>query len=301
MNTGSTNYNLLIAKKTEKIVTAIYLISQFLKDTESIKHELRKEANELIKSLNSLAYLEHKDTLSIYRNSLDNVSLLISYLTITKESNLISRMNVEIVIEALRILENLLAKKQFNLKPENLFINEESFLLSLLESREEISPNTNTSYDVLTGRNIENNFYTNTKNIFNVQEKKSKIEKVEKEKSEAESIKDKIYKGQNTILKDKAIEKEAVKATASLKDTPKSTAAKINNKKAVQNQERKNNRREQILSLFTKGTEVSIKDISKKIVGCSVKTIQRELNDLVAENKVERIGDKRWSRYTLAK
>lgn len=298
MNTGSTNYNLLIAKKTEKIVTAIYLISQFLKDTESIKHELRKEANELIKSLNSLAYLEHKDTLSIYRNSLDNVSLLISYLTITKESNLISRMNVEIVIEALRILENLLAKKQFNLKPENLFINEESFLLSLLESREEISPNTNTSYDVLTGRNIEENFYTNSKNIFNSQEKKSKLEK---ERISEEVVKDKISKGQNTILKDKAIEKEAVKATASLKDTPKSTAAKINNKKAVQNQERKNNRREQILSLFTKGTEVSIKDISKKIVGCSVKTIQRELNDLVAENKVERIGDKRWSRYTLAK
>lgn len=298
MNTGSTNYNLLIAKKTEKIVTAIYLISQFLKDTESIKHELRKEANELIKSLNSLAYLEHKDTLSIYRNSLDNVSLLISYLTITKESNLISRMNVEIVIEALRILENLLAKKQFNLKPENLFINEESFLLSLLESREEISPNTNTSYDVLTGRNIEENFYTNSKNIFNSQEKKSKLEK---ERISEEVVKDKISKGQNTILKDKAIEKEAVKATASLKDTPKSTAAKINNKKAVQNQERKNNRREQILSLFTKGTEVSIKDISKKIVGCSVKTIQRELNDLVAENKVERIGDKRWSRYVLAK
>lgn len=298
MNTGSTNYNLLIAKKTEKIVTAIYLISQFLKDTESIKHELRKEANELIKSLNSLAYLEHKDTLSIYRNSLDNVSLLISYLTITKESNLISRMNVEIVIEALRILENLLAKKQFNLKPENLFINEESFLLSLLESREEISPNTNTSYDVLTGRNIEENFYTNSKNIFNSQEKKSKLEK---ERISEEVVKDKISKGQNTILKDKAIEKEAVKATASLKDTPKSTAAKINNKKAVQNQERKNNRREQILSLFTKGTEVSIKDISKKIVGCSVKTIQRELNDLVAENKVERIGDKRWSKYVLAK
>lgn len=298
MNTGSTNYNLLIAKKTEKIVTAIYLISQFLKDTESIKHELRKEANELIKSLNSLAYLEHKDTLSIYRNSLDNVSLLISYLTITKESNLISRMNVEIVIEALRILENLLAKKQFNLKPENLFINEESFLLSLLESREEISPNTNTSYDVLTGRNIEENFYTNSKNIFNSQEKKSKLEK---ERISEEVVKDKSYKGQNTNIKDKAIEKEAVKATTSLKDTPKSTATKINTKKAIQNQERKNNRREQILALFTKGVEVSIKDISKKIVGCSVKTIQRELNDLVAEEKIERIGDKRWSKYTLAR
>jgi DeoR/GlpR family transcriptional regulator of sugar metabolism len=60
------------------------------------------------------------------------------------------------------------------------------------------------------------------------------------------------------------------------------------------------NRRSQIISLFTKGTEVSINDISKKIIGCSVKTLQRELNDLVSEGKINRVGEKRWSKYILA-
>jgi len=299
MNTSTPNYNLLIAKKTEKIVTAIYLISQFLKDTESLKHELRNEANQLIKSLNSLAYLEHKDVFSIYSKSLDSVSLLISYLTIAKESNLISKMNIEIVIEALRVLENLLAKKQFTLKPENLFINEENYLLTLLEDKENTPVNTNTSYDALTGRSLEESSFSFVEKIV---KKESAFAKAgTRQENDLESIKDKISKGQNTNIKDKAIEKEVVKATTSLKDTPKSTATKINTKKAIQNQERKNNRREQILALFTKGTEVSIKDISKKIVGCSVKTIQRELNDLVSESKIEKIGEKRWSKYVLVK
>lgn len=299
MNTSTPNYNLLIAKKTEKIVTAIYLISQFLKDTESLKHELRNEANQLIKSLNSLAYLEHKDVFSIYSKSLDSVSLLISYLTIAKESNLISKMNIEIVIEALRVLENLLAKKQFTLKPENLFINEENYLLTLLEDKENTPVNTNTSYDALTGRSLEESSFSFVEKIV---KKESAFAKAgARQENDLESIKDKISKGQNTDIKDKAIEKEVVKRTASLKDIPKSTATKINTKKAIQNQERKNNRREQILALFTKGTEVSIKDISKKIVGCSVKTIQRELNDLVSESKIEKIGEKRWSKYVLVK
>lgn len=299
MNTSTPNYNLLIAKKTEKIVTAIYLISQFLKDTESLKHELRNEANQLIKSLNSLAYLEHKDVFSIYSKSLDSVSLLISYLTIAKESNLISKMNIEIVIEALRVLENLLAKKQFTLKPENLFINEENYLLTLLEDKENTPVNTNTSYDALTGRSLEESSFSSVEKI--VKKESAFAKAVARQENDLENIKDKISKGQNTNIKDKAIEKEVVKRTASLKDTPKSTTTKFNTKKAIQNQERKNNRREQILALFTKGTEVSIKDISKKIVGCSVKTIQRELNDLVSESKIEKIGEKRWSKYVLAK
>ncbi|MEA4910576.1 hypothetical protein SDC9_07939 [bioreactor metagenome] len=288
MNTVPPNYNLLIAKKTEKIVTAIYLISQFLKDTESLKHELRKESNNLLRALSLLAYGDHKDVFPIYKGSLDSVSLLISYLTIAKESNLISRMNVEIVIEALRVLENLLVKKQFNLRRENLFINEENFLISLLDTKDEVSINTNTSYDVLTGRNIvEENFSNQTKT----------------ENNKNISIKDKISKGQNLNIKDKTIEKEADKTKTVIKDTfkPSSIKPEPKAKKSAQNKERKNNRREQILALFSKGVEVSIKDISKKIVGCSVKTIQRELNDLVSENKIERIGDKRWSKYTLVK
>jgi predicted HTH transcriptional regulator len=64
-------------------------------------------------------------------------------------------------------------------------------------------------------------------------------------------------------------------------------------------QMKKYSRREQILALFVKGVDVSIKDIAARIKGCSEKTIQRELNALLYDNVIERIGEKRWSRYVL--
>lgn len=296
MENQNPNYNLLIAKKTEKIVTAVYLVTQFLKDNESLKEDLRRGSNELLKFLNSLAYTENKDVFLIYKNSLDIISLLISYLTIAKDTNLISRMNSEIVIEALRVLENLLAKKQFYLTRENLFINEENILNDLLNERIDSPIKYNTSFDALTERNANVNRFSNTRND-NFQNKNSQ-EEIEK------SIKDKIYKRQNEniFIKDKTIKKdESLKSL--IKDITSNTKNKseTKSKKEPKNKERKNTRREQILSLFTHGVEVSINDISKKIIGCSVKTIQRELNELVLENKIERIGDKRWSKYILSK
>jgi predicted HTH transcriptional regulator len=64
-------------------------------------------------------------------------------------------------------------------------------------------------------------------------------------------------------------------------------------------QMKKLSRREQILALFVRGVDVSIKDIAARIKGCSEKTIQRELNALLYDNVIERIGEKRWSRYVL--
>ncbi len=65
------------------------------------------------------------------------------------------------------------------------------------------------------------------------------------------------------------------------------------------NNEKKKNRQEQILSLFVRGKNYSIKDISVGFSDCSEKTIQRELNNLVVLGHLAREGEKRWSRYLL--
>lgn len=62
---------------------------------------------------------------------------------------------------------------------------------------------------------------------------------------------------------------------------------------------RKLSRREEVLKVLSKNP-VSIKDVSDKVLGCSEKTLQRELNTLVDLKLAERIGEKRWSRYVLA-
>lgn len=59
-------------------------------------------------------------------------------------------------------------------------------------------------------------------------------------------------------------------------------------------------RRGRVLEHLSKIELRSIKDISKFFTDCSEKTIQRELNDLVDEKIIVRVGDRRWSTYKLA-
>lgn len=62
----------------------------------------------------------------------------------------------------------------------------------------------------------------------------------------------------------------------------------------------KGSRRSLIID-FLKGKDwTSIKDIAEAISGCSAKTIQRELSDLVQQGVLKKKGDRRWSRYLLA-
>lgn len=59
-------------------------------------------------------------------------------------------------------------------------------------------------------------------------------------------------------------------------------------------------RRLRVLEHLSKTELKTIKDISKFFTDCSEKTIQRELNDLVEEKIIVRVGDRRWSTYKLA-
>ena len=320
-NNSKENYNLLVAKKTEKIVTAIYLISQFLSETENIKQDLRKEANLLLKNINALAYIDDKNfeessknIFVLYKLCLDNVSLLISYLFVARDSNLISKMNVEIVIDGLRMLENILIKKQFSFGETNILIQEENVLREIMFDAREGLKSLNTSYDAITERNkhseTTNNFKDESATKKSLNAYTDIIEREEKKEGMDNFVND-IYKRQNekgveTALHNSKIEtfkpKEEIKNVEKNIVPVKTFIQKSEEKSSVKprkSENRKNNRREQIVSLFTKGVEISIHDISKKVVGCSIKTLQRELNALVLDKKIDRIGDKRWSKYIL--
>ncbi|MFA5842009.1 MAG: hypothetical protein WC835_03575 [Candidatus Paceibacterota bacterium] len=67
----------------------------------------------------------------------------------------------------------------------------------------------------------------------------------------------------------------------------------------IQSIQTKNKRREGILKILKKKKDVTIKDISETVPGCSEKTIQRELLSMVASGVLKKEGEKRWSRYSL--
>lgn len=62
---------------------------------------------------------------------------------------------------------------------------------------------------------------------------------------------------------------------------------------------RKDTRKNMILDFIKGHNNSSIKDIVPNITGCSEKTIQRELIQLINENKIRKMGERRWSRYSI--
>ena len=320
-NNSKENYNLLVAKKTEKIITAIYLISQFLSEEENIKQEIRKAANLLLKNINSIAYIDDKNfqessknIFVLYKVCLDNVSLLVSYLFVARDANLISRMNTDIVIDGLRMLENILIKKQFAFGETNILIQEENALREIMFDAREGLKSLNTSYDAITERNKHSEAVSNVNNESVTKKSLNAFEEIiqrEEILEESDNFVSDNYKRQNEIINDitpidsnnkttkskeflNTVNKKEVVSKAFVGKSEEKTI-----KKPRKSENRKNNRREQILALFTKGVEISIHDISKKVIGCSIKTLQRELNSLVLDKKIDRIGDKRWSKYIL--
>jgi len=62
---------------------------------------------------------------------------------------------------------------------------------------------------------------------------------------------------------------------------------------------KKSDRHDIILGLLKKKAELTIKDVAEIIKDCSEKTIQRELNALIQNGILKRIGERRWSKYSL--
>lgn len=58
-------------------------------------------------------------------------------------------------------------------------------------------------------------------------------------------------------------------------------------------------RTEMILSVLRSGGDLSIRDVAAQLPEYSEKMIQRELADLVASGVIQKVGEKRWSRYHM--
>jgi len=59
------------------------------------------------------------------------------------------------------------------------------------------------------------------------------------------------------------------------------------------------NRRAHLRAVIAAKGQASIKDITDTLSDISQKTIQRELNIMIKDKKIKRVGKKRWSRYVL--
>lgn len=105
------DYLIYIFKKTEKITSALYMISSLLKDEEPIKWELRDKGMDLITaSFNASSSLPGDKNFaiqSIFASALETISLL----NVAKVSHLISEMNHRLLIREIDQIISMLKNR----------------------------------------------------------------------------------------------------------------------------------------------------------------------------------------------
>ncbi len=289
------DYGMLIAKKSEKLVTALYLVTDLSSDSEPIKHGLRKNAVALLSSMNSLAQLDVKDRVLEFKMSLKSVTEIISLLHVSVTTGIVSQMNGELLMDGFRSLQLVLEKKQPIFSKEMLHVENEEDLDSEGGFQSAVS---STSYDALTPLSLAR-LHESAYDIRRTEESLSKARlllKVEGKRNVKESDEKSVLDSKETTTQNI---KDSSAHQVSTHDVLMEHAIRPVSNLASSFQMKKLSRRDQILALFVRGVDVSIKDIAVRIKGCSEKTIQRELNALLFDNVIERIGEKRWSRYVL--
>ncbi|MCX6703279.1 MAG: hypothetical protein NTV02_01130 [Candidatus Zambryskibacteria bacterium] len=230
-----------VYKKTEKLATALYMVTNLFGDAEPMKWTLRIKVSHLLSFIigfkEILESREHEFSNEVKTKVLEIVSLL----EVASRSGLVSPMNFSI------------------LKTE--FMN----LVEALSSfKKEITTGTRfslpqTFFDVALNKEVEKDT-SGGMQTFNTPSPRS------------------FDKRQSNAVKD----------NLSFTDTPE-------NKDSF----KKTNRQSIIINLLKKKKDLTIKDIAQVIRDCSEKTIQRELIALIQIGVLKKVGERRWSKYSL--
>lgn len=255
-----------IFKKTQKLVSALYLITGFLPENEPLKWKLRRLGSELLSSsilLKEGVSKKDKAVLDIRSQVLEVTALF----SVAKQAGMISDMNFEIV------------NREFSLLLNSISLSSESY-----------GDDTST---------LRPGFF----HVEQIAQNKTSLSEAKDVREESMDIKDK-----NKMFSEATPAAELLNINEYLSHKKSETHSESKSPKETSGFKeygavavKKNSRQSTIISLLKRKKEIMIKDVSPLIAGCSEKTIQRELLAMVHLGILKKEGEKRWSRYSLAK
>lgn len=225
-------------KKTEKLASAVYMVTNLFPENEPIRLTLRKKVSELLSFTLLYKDVKASSLTSYVYEAQSKVLEIVSLLEVSMLGGLVSNMNFSL------------------LKSE--FLNLTDVFNAGLSAHKESSQELISS------------------NFFHVEESQNQVVS--------------NFHNKNTNSSDMSL--NSFKPSYSqLKDGPAIQ---------VRDEFKRSNRQNVILNLIKKKKEVTIKDIAVIIKDCSEKTIQRELISFMNAGVLKRVGERRWSKYSLA-
>lgn len=116
-----------IIQKTQKIVSALYLITDLIKDSDAIKWEIREEGISLVSNslmIDTAFPIDKEHSIGLYNLSANKI---ISYINIALVSSLVSSMNAQIVIREIESVLGLVKKQDKDIHPPGYILSDSFF------------------------------------------------------------------------------------------------------------------------------------------------------------------------------
>ncbi len=261
-------------KKTQKLVTALYMVTDCMESDEALKLKMRSLGVDLLSDIHKFTSMRATDKHFSVSSCVFKINEIISFVEIASIIGFVSEMNTNILKSEFDILSKELLKYQdknqasisensafINSSVPQFTINKESLSTPLPVYAESASLAKPFWYKELEASDSKGQVKDN-KQIMSFTKKHEILSHKNKTEVTNSFLQKSFSKEEKSDRKSKIIEL-------------------INSKKNSPNGQ----------------TGVSIKDISSSFIDCSEKTIQRELNDLVQKGQIRKSGEKRWSRY----
>lgn len=276
-----------VLTRMEKIVLAIYMVSGLLPETDDLRVNLRKGAAKALRVL--FSSFQKDNDVSTLEKSYYAIAEIISYVEITYQLGNISEMNYQLLVTELQNIKEKI-KTLLDFKKKNIF--EKQSVHKNLVSLDALFSDTKTGHQKITGKDEfiyreekpKNSFKPKIAISAEKNHNQLSIGQIKKENKRTKNIQ---ISPQVQVVeeKDSIIDKEQ-----NIKNPKKENQQKVN---------AKSQRQELILSILRETQRASINDICSLIHGCSSKTVQRDLNELIKKGQVLKKGDRRWATYDV--
>lgn len=267
--------------KTNKLITALYMVTDIMDKDEPLRNKLRSAATDVLSDMHVISY---RTEANLINKNINKIREIVSFLEVASTIRMISEMNFTIL------------KKEFTNLKESLSKHNNPILIE----------------DFLNSNNNEDSSVINNINNKEINESESVSLKnaphpnplLVKERGRENSIaRIGIQKG-STLMK-------AIRDIK--KDTKTLGKANMSNRKNIVSNESnslrsgfdnlKKERRDIIIKIIKDKKQATITDIktfaSGVLVSCGEKTLQRELISMVNDGVLKKIGEKRWSKYFI--
>jgi hypothetical protein len=247
-----------LSKKTEKVVSVLFMISDLLEDHPSLRLSIQEHGVELLSVLYKTYEESRSQCVFMLEKSLVSIECITSFIEMALFLKLVSDMNASILKREL-----------------------EKLALSLNSLRKEVKTSDK-----------------NVRKMFGVTDSiKEDYFNISPEYQNLQSTQDVISQRQRTTKTTQNVANRAVNdtntASVSFNKNSQHKPTTLKERKEL-----KEDRSLKILSIIQNDMEITCRDIISKFPGYSEKTIQRDLNNLVSHGKLKRHGNKRWTTYT---